>query len=144
MSETLKLKQFPVDQIELHIDRHTEPFWQAAAERRLIVPRCAQCKTYRFPPSARCPACHSEEVDWEEVSGQGTIYTFTVLYGGVPQSLNDYVPYAVVAVALNDVPVRIVANYVGETPEEVKVGLPVEVCWAEGDGITVPRFQQRQ
>jgi uncharacterized protein len=142
MSQTLK--QFPVDQIELHIDRVTEPFWQAAAEHRLIVPRCAECKTYRFPPIARCPKCHSEEVDWEEVSGQGKIYTFTVLYGGVPPSLNDYVPYAVVAVALDDVPVRIVANYVGETPDEVQVGLPVEVCWAEGDGITVPQFQQRR
>ena len=32
----------------------TEPFWAAAREHRLVVPRCTACGTYRFPPAAFC------------------------------------------------------------------------------------------
>ena len=40
----------PADLIHLTPDVWTEPFWAAAAEHRLVVPRCTRCGTFRFPP----------------------------------------------------------------------------------------------
>jgi uncharacterized OB-fold protein len=137
------LRPYPVDGIELFQDRWTAPFWSAAAEHRFVVPYCTACGTYRFPPTPRCSACRSADVEWTHVTGLGTVYTFTVIRGGVPTPLRDHLPYAVVAVTLDDAPVRVVANYTGESADELRIGLPVEVCWAEGAGVTVPRFRRR-
>ena len=37
----------------------TEPFWAAAAEHRLVLPRCTNCATFRFPPAAFCWVCRA-------------------------------------------------------------------------------------
>ena len=33
-------------------DPETQPFWDAAREHRLTIQRCAQCRTFRWPPTA--------------------------------------------------------------------------------------------
>ena len=50
-------------------DTITLPFWQAAAEHRLVVQRCTDCAATRHPPSPVCPACRPDGSDWQEVSG---------------------------------------------------------------------------
>ena len=42
----------PAELVSLSPDVFTEPFWVAAAEHRLVVPRCTTCGTFRLPPSA--------------------------------------------------------------------------------------------
>ena len=47
----------PEELIHLVPDVFTQPFWDAAAEHRLVIPRCTTCETYRLPPSAFCWHC---------------------------------------------------------------------------------------
>jgi len=56
------------------------------------------------------------------------------------------VPYTVVVVALEETPgVRIVSNLVDAAPEELRVGLPVEVFFEDVSAeVTVPRFRVRR
>ena len=76
----------PAGAVRISTDPSTEPYWQAARERRLVAPRCADCGTFRLPPTPFCWRCQSAAVDWTELSGRATVYTFTVVNGfpGLP------------------------------------------------------------
>lgn len=54
------------------------PFWQAAAEGRLLIRSCKSCDQPYYFPRPLCPFCMSDRTDWLAASGCGTIYTFAV------------------------------------------------------------------
>ena len=53
------------------IDPGTRPFWDAAREHRLSIPRCNACGRHHFYPRELCPHCHSDDLEWTDVSGRG-------------------------------------------------------------------------
>jgi hypothetical protein len=132
----------PAEFAELAPDAWTEPFWLAAREHRLVVPRCTNCATFRFPPSPFCWNCTHQDVDLVEVAGTGTVYTYTVARHAVVPDLADYVPYVVAVVELDDAPgVRMIVNIVESDPETVRIGDRVRIVWDDiDDEVTIPRF----
>ena len=115
----------PSDRIRISTDAVTEPFWQAARQRRLVAPRCGSCGRFRLPPTPFCPECQSQEVDWIELSGRATVFSFSVVRGF--PGLADIVLVPVV-VDLPDAPgARLVSNAVGVLPEQVEIGMELEV-----------------
>lgn len=124
----------------------TRPFWDACRRRTLVVQRCTGCATLRHPPAPVCWRCRSFAHQWVAVSGQGTVFTHTVVHRAFLPALEGHVPYAVVLVGLDDAPgVRILSNLVEAPPEAVRIGLPVEVVFEDvAPDVTVPRFRPRR
>ena len=88
-----------------------EPFWAAAREHRLVVPRCVNCNTYRFPPSPFCYVCRTQDIEWVEQTGHGTLYSFTIAWHPILPDVSDSVPYVPAVVELpNTGGVRIIGN----------------------------------
>ena len=105
-------------------DKIALPWWEAAAQHRLVVQRCASCGHMRLPPAPVCPECRSMESDWHEVSGRGEVYTYTIVHR--PIAANQELPYVIAVIALEDAGgVRIISNVVGAKPDDVEIGLPV-------------------
>lgn len=110
----------PSDYVTITTNPVTEPFWQAAKERRLVAPQCGDCGTFRLPPTPYCPSCQSSAVEWTELSGRAEIYSFAVVHGfpGYPDL--TLVP---VVVDLPDAPgARLVSNLIDVDPAEVAIG----------------------
>jgi uncharacterized OB-fold protein len=82
-------------------------------------------------------------VDWPELSGRGSVFTYTIVHHPVLPALADSVPYAVAAVRLEGADeVRLVGNLVGIEVEDIRVDMPVDLEWADiRAGVTVPRFR---
>jgi uncharacterized protein len=133
----------PAELIVLCPDVWTEPFWAAAAEHRLVVPRCTNCATFRLPPSPFCWKCQDQGVEWVEQSGRGTVYSFTVVWHPLLPDVADSVPYVPAVVELPGTGgVRVVGNMVHVRPSEVHVGLGVELVWRDvREGTSVPTFR---
>jgi hypothetical protein len=114
-------------------------FWDAAAEHRLVAQRCGRCATLRHPPRPMCPRCHSLEIDVVELSGRGTLYSFAILHH--PQ--HPAFEYPVVAALVDlDEGVRVVSNLVDVDPQNVEIGMPLEVTYAAtADERAVPVFR---
>src|SRR6476659_11069522 len=70
---------FPTMQTRTYADPTTQPFWDGARENRLVVPRCSLCGTFRLPPYAICYVCQSFDVEWVELPGTGTVYSYTIV-----------------------------------------------------------------
>jgi uncharacterized OB-fold protein len=54
-------------------------FFDAARQGRFLIPICVACNRAHWYPRAVCPFCASENLEWREASGKGTIYTFSVM-----------------------------------------------------------------
>lgn len=114
-------------------------FWEGVDADEIRVQRCKSCKTLRHPPSPVCPSCQSLEWDYTKSSGRGTVYSFTVMhYPEIPPF--DY-PNIIALVELDE-GTRLVTNLVGVKRNEVKIGLPVVVCFEEVDeGLRLHQFK---
>jgi uncharacterized OB-fold protein len=129
----------------IYPDAYTKHFWDAAREHRLVVARCAACGVFRMPPTPFCWRCRSQETEWVELPGTGTVYTFTIARHALTPATKDAVPYVVAVIALDGAEdARLISNVVGIAPEDVAIDLPVEVVYDDVSAeVTIPRFQPR-
>ncbi len=123
----------------------TSPYWQAARQGRLLVQECQQCHQLWHPPLPACPGCHHRGgmPGWREVSGLGTVYSYTVVTHPTHYEFADLVPYVVAIVELAEGP-RLVTGITGCAPRDVRVGMAVRATFVPVTGdITLPYFEPR-
>jgi uncharacterized OB-fold protein len=122
----------------------TEPFWSAAREHRLVLPRCTSCAMFRFPPAAFCWNCRHQDVDWVEHDGNGELYSFTVMRHAVIPQVAGALPIVIGVVELPDTNgCRLIGDLVGCPPEVVEIGMPVALEWYDVEEGSVPCFRPR-
>jgi hypothetical protein len=122
----------------------TEPFWSAAKEQRLVVQRCDDCATLRFPPEAGCFRCGSLLASWVDVSGRATLWSWTVCYPPLLPFFAERAPWPVAVVQLEEGP-RMVTSLVGVSPEEYAFGLPLKAEFEDvADAVTLVVFRPAQ
>jgi uncharacterized OB-fold protein len=121
----------------------SKPYWDAAAEGRLIIQKCAACGAFRpenLPASPICAQCWSLDFAWTEVSGRGVIETMVRMHRG-PGYFRDKTPYPVAYVRLAEGPLML-TNLVGPGRDDARVGTPVAVTFeAAPGGMQLPQFQ---
>lgn len=132
----------PGNQIRITTNPDTEPFWQAAKERRLTACQCGACGHFRMPPTAVCPECGSREKNWPTLPGTATVFSYVVCNKN-PATGEDYV-YVPVVVDLDDAPgARLNANLTGVDADDVRIGMKVAVEWTSiQDDWVLPNFRK--
>jgi uncharacterized protein len=126
-------------------DQTSAFYWSSAAEGRLAVQTCQNCGTHHHPPVIACSRCQSEELSPTQASGDGNVYTFTVVRQAFDPAYFERIPYLVALIELDDHPsVRILSNLIGVDPADVYVGMPVEVTFEDREGTVLPMFQPRR
>jgi uncharacterized OB-fold protein len=119
----------------------TAPFWEAARRDHLEIQRCRDCGHYNHPPIPQCPQCGSRNLGWEQMSGRGTIYGYTLMHQPLVGGFEDAVPYNCIAVELDEQPnLLVVGNLLG-TSERPRVGQRVSVEFEPlGGEYKLPQF----
>lgn len=135
------MSEFPIPDTVSDRDR---TFWSAAAEGRLLVQKCSDCGYRQFYPRPGCEECGSGHLDWIEASGNGEVYSHTIIRRATEHpAFSGDVPYVVAYVALEEGPLFL-TNVVGCAVDDVETGMPVEVTFERvSDGISIPRFRPR-
>lgn len=119
----------------------SRPHWDGCREGVLRVQRCTACGACVFIPQPICTACQADALEWIVSSGRGTVYSHTTVWR--PPRPEFEVPYVVAIIELEE-GWHMLSNVVGCAPEQVSVGLPVEVAFRRmSDEITLPVFQPR-
>ncbi len=109
------------------------PMYQRAVPQRyrLIGKRCRACGKINFPPKAVCKyCCKGSEFEDVQLSGRGTIYSYTVIAGGgAPPEFAAEArckgSYPVAVVELEEGP-RVIAQLVTPPEESLTIGMPVK------------------
>lgn len=120
--------------------------WDAAAQHRLVLQKCAGCATLQYPPEVCCLCCQGQDFELVESAGDGVIYSYSVVDRPLHAGFVDLVPYVVVIVDLDDQPgLRMLTNLVDTTPDTpLSCGMAVEVAFEDVGAVTLPQFRLRQ
>src|SRR5271156_3013784 len=137
------MEEAPVSTVRFDLptpEGDTIEFWEAAKEERLLIKHCLDCDAYSYYPRPFCPKCWSEQVEWHRASGEGTLYTWSVIYSNDMLPFRDRVPYVAAIVDLAEGP-RMMTNVVDCPFEELQVGMPLQVTFRPiSDEFTIPVF----
>lgn len=122
-------------------DEDTQPFWDYCKQHELRVQKCKSCGELHYPPSPICPHCLSMDLEWAKLSGKGEVYSFIVVRRRYHPGFAPDIPYTV-AIIETEESIRMLSNVVGCKPEDVRIGMPVEVFF---DDVTpefsLPKFK---
>jgi len=115
-------------------------FWKGTEHGMLVVHACRGCGHRQLDSPRRCQACQSGDLYLETVSGDGVIYSFTIVRRAPAKSLEDRVPYVLALITLSS-GVRMVSNVVNCDPDSVAIGMPVKVVFERiSEEINLPVF----
>jgi uncharacterized OB-fold protein len=104
----------------------TRAFWDAAAAGKLMIGKCAACGAAHYYPRAICPFCFSDRTRLEQASGEGTIYTYSVMR-------RAQVPYAIAYVTLAEGP-TMMTNIVDCDLDRIRIGQKVRLVFKPTEG----------
>ena len=105
-----------------HPSELSRPYWDAAAEGRLVIQRCASCGKLRHYPRLLCDHCYSDAADWAPASGRGKVHSWTVCHHAFHPGFAAELPYTLVTVDLEE-GVRALGRWQGG---EFAIGTPVQ------------------
>ncbi|MDE2200227.1 MAG: OB-fold domain-containing protein [Rhodospirillales bacterium] len=111
----------------------TEAFWAGMMEGRFQLRRCAACGEAHWYPRAICPHCMSDQTEWVASSGEGVIYSYSVMRRAAE-------PYAIAYVTLAE-GVTMLTNLVACDFDTLAIGQRVKlVAMPTEGGPPVPCF----
>lgn len=125
--------------LQLPVTPLSRPYWEAAADGRLVAPRCKSCDRYFFAPEVACKHCFSTDWTYVEVSGRGSLYSYTTVYRA--PEIGMAVPYVLGVIDLEE-GFSMFAHVVECAPACLICGLPLEVDFLPlHDGRIAPVFK---
>ena len=124
-------------------DDLTQFFWDGVNQGKLMILRCQGCGFYVHYPRPICRRCLSTDLEPTQVSGRGTLYSYTVAIQPFHPYFVEKVPYVIAVVELPEQEgLRVTTNIIDCPEEKLKAGLPVEVVFNEvAPGLTLPLFK---
>jgi uncharacterized protein len=124
----------------------TAPFWDALAQHRIVIQYSPSSDAYVFYPRVRAPRTLADDLEWREISGMGTLYSFTVAYRPVSPHFADAVPQLLAIVEWDEGPrfsTEMVLPADRANPAELSVGMrvrPVFFDYPDHD-VTMLRYE---
>lgn len=121
------------------VDEINRGHFEAAAEGRLALRRCAGCDLLFHYPRPRCPRCLSPDLVWEDVSGEATVLTAAQVSRPPWDDLPRPVPYVVAVVRLAEGP-QMLTTVEGAGATDVRAGTAVRAAFERVGDIGLVRF----
>lgn len=123
-------------------------YWESAKRGRLAIQGFKGTGILQHPPSPvpEIPGGgppHDEAVPVAvEVSGRGTLFSFTALRQPFHPGFVDAIPIMIGLTELDDAPgVRILTNIVEARADELWIGMPMEVVFESRGDAVLPQFR---
>jgi uncharacterized OB-fold protein len=109
----------------------TQPFWDGLHQHKVLLQYSPSSDRWVFYPRVLAPRTLSDDLEWREVSGGGTLYSFTIARRPTAPAWADSVPQLLAIVELDEGP-RISTELVNVDPDQIKIGMRVRPVFADG------------
>jgi uncharacterized OB-fold protein len=110
----------------------SDPYWSFLQQGELRVQKCTTCEQLVFYPRDICPHCSGLEFTWERLSGQGMVYSFTVIRRPLLPEFAAIAPYVYAIIEMEE-GIRLASTIIDCPVEDVFVGMPVVAVYNEED-----------
>jgi uncharacterized OB-fold protein len=112
-------------------------FYDGLEEGRILIQCCENCAKLRNPPTPLCPHCHSLAVVHEVMSGNGTVFSYTVHHHPPIPGFN--LPHPVGVIELDE-GIRFTAGLDAVPLNELRIGLRVKAEFLRRGRVASVRF----
>jgi uncharacterized protein len=121
------------------LDDLNRAFWTGGGHGELLIQRCESCRRWTHPAEAACSSCGGP-LTYEPVSGNGTIFAFTVNHQPFHPDVPP--PYVIAVVELEEQSdLRIPTNIVHCAGSTLECGTPVRVLFERCGEAYFPLFE---
>lgn len=117
----------------------SQPFFDAAREQKLLMQKCPR-DGFFFYPRSHCPHCLQTDWSWLPAQTGGRIHAFTIERLGQDPGQRARVPFVIAVVDLDDGP-RMIGNVIDCRPEDIRIGMPVQVCFEIVENMPLTCFK---
>jgi hypothetical protein len=120
------------------------PYWEGARAHKLVLQQCRNCGLFSSQPRVVCPRCHSDEFEWNAVSGEGKLHSFTIVWQTTARGFQDEIPYVVCHVEIDEEPTcYVTANLLVDASEyeSLNIDLPVVIDFEDRGEAVVPQWR---
>lgn len=119
-----------------------QPFWDALAQHKIRIQYSPSTDSYVFYPRVLAPGTLADDLEWREISGAGSLYTYTVAYRPVAPHFAQDVPQILAVVKWDEGP-HFSTEIVNADPSALSVGMRVKPVFFDypDDGVTMLRYE---
>ena len=120
----------------------TTPFWDGLAEHKIRIQYSPSSKSYVFYPRVLAPGTLTDDLEWREISGAATLYTYTVAHRAVAPHFAGDVPQMLAVVEWDEGP-RFSTEIVNAEPADLAVGMRLRPVFFDHPeaGVTMLRYE---
>jgi uncharacterized OB-fold protein len=120
----------------------SEPFWNGLKEHKVRIQYSPSLGQYVFYPRVLAPGTLADDLEWREISGEGTLYTFTVADRPTAPPWDDALPQLLAVVELDEGP-RLSTEMVNIDPAALRVGMRVKPVFEDypDRGVTLLKYE---
>lgn len=118
------------------------PYWDALAEHRIRIQYSPSLREYVFYPRILAPGTLADDLEWREISGEGTLYTFTIARKPVSPHFANSVPQLLAVVAWDEGP-HLSTEMVNVDASDLQIGMRVKPVFFDhpDDDVTLLRYE---
>ena len=123
------------------IDR-TQPFWDALREHRVKIQYSPSSDQWVFYPRSHAPLTLQTDLEWREISGVGTLYTYTIARRPTAPDFAGEEPQIIAVVELDEGP-RLTSTLVNVAEDQISIGMRVRPSFEDvpGTETTLLRYE---
>ncbi|GAA0710794.1 OB-fold domain-containing protein [Dactylosporangium roseum] len=116
------------------------PFWTGLRDRKVLLQYSPSTGSWVYYPRVLAPLTLADDLEWREVGGTGSVYTFTVAHRPTSSEWAGDVPQLLAVVEFDEGP-RCTSELVNVAPEEIKVGMRVRPVFVDVGDVTLLKFE---
>jgi uncharacterized OB-fold protein/nicotinamidase-related amidase len=118
----------------------SQPFWEATKRKVLLLQYDPQVQQYQFFARPVSIYTGRRNLEWRASSGRGTVYTYTLVHHAPVPAFARRTPYTVASITLAE-GVRIMAHLINCRPQDVRIGMDVQLTWEPRGEYNIPVFE---
>lgn len=118
----------------------SQPYWDGLREHRILIQYSPSSDRYVFYPRTLAPGTLADDLEWREIDGAGTLYTYTVARRPTGPPWAEKQPQLLAVVEWDAGP-RVSTELVDVAPEDIQIGMRVVPVFCDEDGMTLLRYR---
>ncbi len=123
------------------IDDDSRNYWESAKNNKLVIQYSKNSDEYFLYSKQLINNIDDSEIEWKEVSGKGTIYSYSIIHVPAEPSFKEDTPYVVASIQLKE-GARIISNIVNSDLSKIAIGIKVKVVFVkQTEELTIPKFE---
>ncbi len=113
----------------------TRPFWDGLRERKVRIQYSPSSDQWVFYPRSHAPLTLADDLEWREIAGTGTLYTYTIARRPTAAEFAGEEPQIIAVVELDEGP-RLTSTLVNVEEDAITVGMRVRPVFDDIDAQT--------